>query len=151
VLSLKLLDEELYAGDLVEGLSGKAVLVPRYQGDAGLDLRARDDVRIFAGQTAEVRLGVAVEVPEGFVGWLTGRSTTSLTMGLFVHEGKIDAGYRGEIHCFCTAQGSPVEVNRGDRLCQLVVVAIQAPRWEVVSDLSSTARNTHGLGSTGRT
>lgn len=149
MLRLRLLDEELYAGDLMGGFSNP-ILMPRYPGDAGLDLRSTQSRKIFAGETAEIPLGVAVEVPVGYVGWLTGRSTTALRMGLFTHEGKIDAGYRGEIHAFCTAQGSPVNVERGDRLAQLVIVAIQAPRWEVVQELPETERGDKGLGSTGR-
>jgi dUTP pyrophosphatase len=71
-------------------------------------------------------------------------------MGLHVAEGKIDSGYRGEIHCFVTAQGSPVEVNRGDRLAQLVIVKIELPDWVCVEKLPESERGELGLGSTGK-
>lgn len=146
---LKLLDRDLYADDLANMSTDGKVLRGRYAGDAGLDLRARTMHRVHAGETIEIPLGVAVEVPKGCVGWLTGRSTTSLMMGLSVAEGKIDSGYRGEVHCFVTAQGSPVEVSRGDRLAQLVVVQIEEPFWVCVEELAPSDRDKAGLGSTG--
>lgn len=147
---LRLLDPELYSGDIAEGEPSKLMLGGRYSGDAGLDLRSAENARVHAGETKKLRLGVAVEIPEGCVGWLTGRSTTHLNMGLFVHEGKIDAGYRGEVHCFCTAQGSPVDIERGDRLCQLVVLKIERPVWVAVDELAESDRGVRGLGSTGK-
>lgn len=143
-MRVRLLDPELYAEE-----SGAGWLGSRYHGDAGLDLRSSVNKRIYAGETGVIGLGVAVEVPYGCVGWLTGRSTTALEMGLFVHEGKIDHGYRGEIHCFATAAGSPVEVKRGDRLAQLVVVHIAVPNWDIVDELPEADRGDRGLGSTG--
>ncbi len=149
-LKLRLLDEELYAEDLVLPLLDKDPLLRgTHRDDAGLDLRASKDVRVHGGETAVIGLGIAVAIPPGHVGWLTGRSTTALKMGLFVHEGKIDSGYRGEIHAFVTAQGSPVDVKRGDRLAQLVCLVIERPSWNVVGKLEDTDRGTRGLGSSG--
>lgn len=140
-MRIKLLDPELYE----DGIA------PKYWGDAGIDLRARDDTIVHAGATAQIRLGVSVEIPLGCVGWLTSRSTTALSFGLITHEGKIDSGYRGEIHAFVTAQGSPVEIRRGERICQLVVLSIMPPtHWQVSDFISPTERGEKGLGSTGR-
>jgi len=139
---LRVLEPEPYDGD--------GEFVPKHVGDAGIDLRAAEDVTVHAGETVSVRLGVAIAVPRGCVGWLSGRSTTALKLGLLVHEGKIDSGYRGEIHCFCTATGSPVRISKGDRICQLIVLKIFEPDWTVVDELSdSSTRGTAGLGSTG--
>jgi dUTP pyrophosphatase len=142
---LKLLDEELYAEDVKH-----SIFRPKFEADAGLDLRARTTTKVHAGETKVIPLGIAVEIPFGRVGWLTGRSSTAIDRGLFVHEGKIDAGYRGEINCFVTAQGAPVTVERGDRLCQLVTVVIESPTWESVIELTHTDRGEQGLGSSGR-
>ena len=148
-MQVKLLDPELYADDIVRN-----TLQPKHLNDAGIDLRSAETLTVHAGEGAKIRLGIAVAVPSHYVGWITGRSTTALKMGLFVHEGKIDSGYRGEIHAFVTAQGSPVHIARGDRLCQLVLVAIRPPGlpgWEVAEELepSTDTRGEQGLGSTG--
>lgn len=149
-LFIRLLDEKLY----------ESGIAPSYEGDAGIDLRARHDVVVHAGSTAKIPLGVSVAIPRGNVGWLTSRSTTALSFGLITHEGKIDSGYRGEIHAFVTAQGSPVKIERGERICQLVVLRILEPHsWTFVEseDLMPTGeqegyrqRGDQGLGSTGR-
>ena len=147
---VKVLNEEVYAQELTHGFS------PVHTGDAGVDLRSAEDVTVHAGETIAVKLGVALAVPFGHVGWLTGRSTTALKMGLMVHEGKIDSGYRGEIHCFCTATGAPVPIKKGDRICQLILLKIaQYPasfvyiptdeEWAAMN----TTRGEDGLGSTG--
>ena len=151
-MRIQVLDEDLYEREInAGGFTGK------YPGDAGIDLRSRVDMEIYSGNTAKVPLGLAVDIPLGYVGWLTGRSATSLEFGLFTHEGKIDSGYRGEIHAFLTAQGSKVRIVRGERVCQLVVVAILSPEfgsdhgWPIVDDLGSSQRGKMGLGSTGKT
>lgn len=143
VLLIKVLDEELYP-ELMGREQSK-----QHPGDAGLDLKAREQTTIWAGASAKLPLGVAVQIPQGFVGWLTGRSTTALKLGLLSHEGKIDSGYRGEIHFFGTALGSPVLIERGMRICQLVAVRIEAPHWTVTDELGATERGLDGLGSTG--
>jgi dUTP pyrophosphatase len=150
-MNVCVLDKELYERELAAGsFSGK------YPGDAGIDLRSSVDIKIHAGSTEKVPLGVAVDIMPGYVGWLTGRSATSLDFGLICHEGKIDSGYRGEIHAFLTAQGGPVRIVRGERICQLVVLAILSPEsvdfegWPIVDSLPESDRGERGLGSTGR-
>ena len=129
----------------------------KHPGDAGVDLRVRDSVIIPAGHTMKVGLGVAIQIPLGTVGWITSRSSAALS-GLLVHEGKIDSGYRGEIHAIITNQWGPgaiedrAVVQRGERICQLLVLPIANPsRWQVVDKLDEvTSRGADGFGSTGR-
>jgi len=146
------LDPILYNREL-EGIGSSGLpFSPAFPWDAGIDLRAAEDTWINPGVLGKIRLGVAIEVPYGSVGWITGRSTSVLEMGLFIADGKIDAGYRGEIHAFAlTIGGKPTEVKRGDRIVQLVVVQIVPTEgWKVVSELSDSDRSTSGLGSSGR-
>lgn len=141
-MKYQILDQELYDG---------APLGPRYQHDAGIDLRIRETVTVHAGQVSKVPLGIAFALPPGTVGWLTGRSSAHVERGLFCHEGKIDPGYRGEVHAFLTSTGSPVLVERGERICQLLVVQImQAHHWQEVTQLEDTERGERGFGSSGR-
>jgi len=143
------LDEELYADEIEEGF------LPAREGDAGVDLRARNDQRLHVGKTVAVPLDVAIAIPRDTVGWITGRSSTQLDRGLFIHEGKVDSGYRGEIHCVCTAAEELVELQRGDRLCSLLVLSIVPPDpmaagWSVVTELEDTPRGEGRFGSTGQ-
>lgn len=144
-MNVKILDDELYAIEKAFGF------MERKGGDAGVDLRAREDVVVPHGKATAIPLGLSIELPENTVGWVTGRSSSHTQMGLIVHEGKIDSGYRGEIHCICTAIDHSVQVLRGERLCQIVVLSIHVPsKWKMVDELSETERGEAGLGSTGR-
>jgi len=146
-MRIRILDSDLYPEEVRDGFG------PRYEHDAGVDLRAREDTWINPGLLGVIPLGVAVEIPFGAVGWVTGRSTSVIEMGLFITEGKIDSGYRGEIHAFAlTIGGKPIQVKRGDRLAQLVIVQIlPAEGWITTSaELTGSDRSTAGLGSSGR-
>jgi dUTPase len=88
---IKVLDRDLYKEELAQGFQGKR------DGDAGIDLRCPHDLVIPQGSAIPVPLGICVQLPPETVGWVTGRSSTSVKLGLLTHEGKIDRGYRGFI------------------------------------------------------
>lgn len=122
--------------------------------DAGVDLRARQEVSIGVGEAAPVPVGIKVEIPPGFVGLIFPRSglATKKRITLTNTIGVIDADYRGEIICHMTNNGSfPYTIDRYDRIAQLVVVPcligdyIEVPEEE----LSSTERGEGGFGHTG--
>ena len=77
----------------------KDAKVPSYArpGDAGMDLYALFPVTIGAGERAIVSTGIAIAIPEGYVGLIWDKSGLSNTFGLKVVGGVIDAGYRGEV------------------------------------------------------
>jgi len=125
----------------------------RKMGDAGVDLRSTQEMELDAYQTKLMPLGVAIELPWSTMGWVTGRSSTLLSMGLQSHAGVIDSGYRGEIHAAFTALDRRITIPRGERVAQLVVLSILGPAWETVdyADINTgTERGVSGLGSTGR-
>ena len=65
--------------------------------------------------------------------------------------GLIDAGYRGEVTVLLINHGSDsVRFERGDRIAQLVIVAVPAVEWVQVEALDDTVRGTGGFGSSGR-
>jgi dUTP pyrophosphatase len=137
--------EAIYRQDLDYGFG------PRQEGDAGIDLRAAEQNVVVKGATVAVPLGVAVELDRDTVGWITGRSSTVLSFGLLTHEGKIDSGYRGEIHALVTALLKDVVIDAGERIAQLVVLPIApADSWRSTATMTDTARGVKGLGSTGR-
>ena len=129
--------------------------LPRYvhPGDAGLDLHAREAVTLKPGQRAVVPTGVAVAVPEGCVGLVHPRSGLAARHGVTLVNapGTIDAGYRGEIKVILanTDPESPVVLERGARIAQLVIQRVETVEVVAVAELPGAARGAGGFGSTG--
>lgn len=132
--------------------------LPSYatDGSNGLDLTATN-IR-FLENTIEIRTGISVEIPEGYVGLLFPRSSVSKKNFMLANSvGVIDSDYRGEIILnFKIIQDNVTGLFKysqayqvGERVGQLVIVA--APKVEVVevSDLEETERGDDGFGSTG--
>jgi dUTP pyrophosphatase len=124
-----------------------------HPGDAGLDLASMIDVEIAAGERAMVPTGVAVAIPEGHAGLVLPRSGLASRHGLTLANapGLIDAGYRGEVTCALVNLNRtiPVRIRKGDRIAQLVIVAIPEVQTEWADELPPTSRGEGGFGSTG--
>ena len=129
--------------------------LPAYarRGDAGLDLSSRVDAEVAPGERAIIPTGVAVAIPEGHAGLVLPRSGLASRTGLTLANapGLIDSGYRGEVTCAVVNLDPTmaVQVRRGDRIAQLLVVPapLVAPEW--ADDLPQTERGEGGFGSTG--
>ena len=124
-------------------------------GDAGADLVAREDVVLPAGGgRATVPTGVAVAIPEGYAGLVLPRSGLALRHGVTILNapGLIDAGYRGEVRCLLlnTDPSTDYTVHRGDRIAQLVIVAVEQVALTVVDELPDSERGSGGFGHSGR-
>ncbi len=146
----------------VDGASDLPLPSYRTAASAGLDLRARafvvegveaTRVALPPGARALVKTGVAIALPPGHVGLVCPRSGLALAHGLGVVNGPgvLDEDFRGEVGVLLINHGAaPVELERGERIAQLVVVP--APRLDVreVASLDDTARGDGGFGSTGR-
>ena len=105
------------------------------------------------GERRLVPTGVAVAIPEGHAGLVTPRSGLAARSGVGIVNapGVVDSGYRGELAVALINHGSaPVAINRGDRIAQLLVVAIAAVEFAVVAELPPSPRGEGGFGSTGR-
>lgn len=126
---------------------------PHHPGDAGLDLRSMVGVEVRPGKRAMVPTGVAVAIPEGHAGLVLPRSGLASKLGLTLANapGLIDAGYRGEVICAVVNLDAehPVKIAVGDRIAQLVIVAVPSIEPEWVRELPSSARGAGGFGSTG--
>lgn len=138
-------------------LDPKAV-IPTYAntGDAGLDITAIDYVilGVHSEKPSQLRYftGLAVEIPEGFVGLLFPRSSIHRTDLILPNSvGVIDSGYRGEITAIFNLPSNNKErvYNVGDRILQLVIVPIPKIELEEVQSLSDSERGTRGFGSSG--
>ena len=122
--------------------------------DAGYDLSAAEAVTLEPGGRASVGTGIAVEIPAGHAGLVVPRSGLAARHGIALvnSPGLIDAGYRGEVRVLLlnTDPLEPFEVEPGDRIAQLVIVAVAAPDLVEAPELEATARGGSGFGSTGR-
>jgi dUTP pyrophosphatase len=122
--------------------------------DAGYDLYAAIDAHIEpAGGRALVPTGIAVAIPSGCAGFVLPRSGLALNHGVTCLNtpGLIDSLYRGEVKVLLanTDPSRAYDVERGDRIAQLVMLHVQMIEWVEVDDLGATERNTFGFGSTG--
>jgi dUTP pyrophosphatase len=122
-----------------------------YAGDAGLDLASVEDVVLGPGERRTIATGLAVAIPPGHGGFVQPRSGLAARHGITVvnSPGLIDSGYRGELKVVLlnTDAAEPFHVRPGDRIAQLVVLAL--PELEVVeaSELAPSERAERGFGS----
>ncbi len=136
-------------------LSEKAV-APAYasSGAAGADLYAAEDsdMVILSGTTQLIHTGIAVEIPEGYVGLVFARSGLASKKGLAPANkvGVIDSDYRGEILVPMRNQSNTAQtVAAGERIAQLVIVPYLAADFAESGELGGTERGEGGFGSTG--
>lgn len=138
---IKLLDPELPA--------------PAYAkpGDAGADLRSRIDFELEPGERALVPTGVAIALPEGYVGLVHPRSGLAAKNGITIVNapGTVDSGYRGElmVTLLNTDKTKSFHVQRGDRIAQLIIQKYEHATFTVVDELDQTERGSSGFGSSG--
>jgi dUTP pyrophosphatase len=122
-----------------------------YDGDAGLDLVACDRIVLGPGERAVVATGVAVEIPEGYAGFVQPRSGLAARHGIALvnSPGLIDSGYRGEIKVVVinTDRTEPFAVEPGVRIAQLVIAPVATVRLVEVEELAVSERGVRGFGS----
>jgi dUTP pyrophosphatase len=125
-----------------------------HAGDAGLDLYAAEGATVGAGDRASVGTGLAIEVPAGHAGLVLPRSGLAARSGISLvnSPGLIDSGYRGEVRVLVlnTDREAAFEIEPGDRIAQLLIVAAAALEPVVVGELSDSDRGGRGFGSSGR-
>jgi dUTP diphosphatase len=122
-----------------------------YEDDAGLDLASVEELTLEPGERRTVGTGLAVAIPPGHAGFVQPRSGLAARHGITVvnSPGLIDAGYRGELRIVLqnTDPAEPFEIHVGDRIAQLVVLAIPRVELHEVEDLPPSQRAAGGFGS----
>jgi dUTP pyrophosphatase len=139
----------------IKKLSENAV-IPTYakDGDAGMDLVAtsvisENDTQITYG------IGLALEIPNGFVGLIFPRSSVRKTRLMLSNcVGVVDSGYRGELQAtFNKVNQNSIAENDytvGDRIAQIMIIPHPPIEFEEADELSDTERGDGGFGSTGK-
>jgi dUTP pyrophosphatase len=131
--------------------------IPTYghPGDAGMDLYVVLGTwgfhDMFPGEARIFTTGVAMEIPEGFVGVIRPRSGLAVKKGVdILTSGVIDSGYRGEILVnMINHSKDTVRIENGDRIAQMLILPVYQAEFIEVSELSETSRGAGAHGSTG--
>lgn len=122
-----------------------------YGDDAGLDLATCERVELGPGERAVVSTGLAVAIPPGHAGFVQPRSGLAAKHGIAVvnSPGLIDAGYRGEIRVVLlnTDRDRTFTAEVGDRIAQLVILAVPEVEIAEVDELPESERGVRGFGS----
>lgn len=122
-----------------------------HPGDAGMDFFATETV-VFPPQSQQnVKTGVALEIPEGFVGLIWDKSSVSFNKGLKVMGGVIDSGYRGEVIMSLYNTSSKEQIiEKGNKIAQMIIQKFEDCEIEEVNEMSETVRGEGREGSTGQ-
>jgi dUTP pyrophosphatase len=137
---------------LVRRLHPDAVVpAAAYAGDAGLDLGSVEAAELGPGERRTISTGIAVAIPPGYAGFVQPRSGLAARHGISVvnSPGLIDSGYRGEIRVVLlnTDATETFRIEPGDRIAQLVVLAVPEVRIAVTDELPDSERAHRGFGS----
>jgi dUTP pyrophosphatase len=121
---------------------------------AGMDLIAavEDPISLEPGERAVIPSGIAIALPQGFEAQVRPRSGLAAKHGVTVlnSPGTIDADYRGEISIILVNFGNDTfHIDRGMRIAQMVVAAIETVTWSETDTLPASVRGDRGFGSTG--
>jgi len=118
--------------------------------DAGFDLKAIENVSLFPFEQKDVRTGIAIEVPKGYVGIVRDRAGIVQKMNVHTVAGTFDSGYRGEVSVMLVNMNDKtVEIEKGMRIAQIILIPIVKAKIIEVKKLSETERGERGFGSTG--
>lgn len=121
-----------------------------HSADAGYDLFSREDAVVQPNMGCAFDTGVHVAIPEGYVGFLKSKSGLNVKHSI-QSEGVIDSGYTGSIVVKLFNHGTKgVEIKKGQKISQLVLLPIVTPELVLVDRLEDTERGTGGFGSTGK-
>ena len=130
--------------------------LPAYhtEGAAGMDLCATipETVEINPGEVKLISTGIRLSIPRGYEGQVRPRSGLALKHGIGIlnSPGTIDSDYRGIVGVILFNFGKkPFQIQRGDRIAQLVINRYEKITFDVRQDLDSTDRESGGFGSTG--
>ena len=135
----------------------KNIILPEYKtdGSSGMDLMANVEqtVRILPGEKKIISTGIMVAIPEQYEIQIRPRSGLAAKNGISVLNtpGTIDSDYRGEIKVILINLGKDIfQINKNDRIAQMVVCPIIKVELKEVESLPETARGEGGFGSTNK-
>ena len=141
--------------DIKIKLLDKSLPVPDYahKTDAGIDLYSTISCILRPFERKMIPSGIKVSIPEGYAGFVLPRSGLAIKNGISLvnSPGLIDSGYRGEICVIMINLDKEMDftINKGDKICQLVIKKIEYANLIEVEELDNSDRGEGGFGSTG--
>jgi len=135
----------------IKRLSDDSIIPTRGSGGAvGYDLYSNTSCVIPASERGLVSTGIAIILPSGVYGRVAPRSGLAVKHGIQVGAGVIDPDYTGEVKVVLFNHGDKdFEVEKGDRIAQLVLERCETPPIEEITVVEDTERGSSGFGSTG--
>jgi dUTP pyrophosphatase len=121
-----------------------------HPGDAGMDFYAVEKIIFPPNKQMRVPTGVALEIPEGYVGLIWDKSGISFNQGLKIMGGVIDSSFRGElVMSLLNTKNEEVILEKGHKVAQMIIQKFEHCDILEVEELSSTIRGEGREGSTG--
>ena len=136
----------------IQKMKPDAVL-PKYAhpGDVGMDLCSIENYLLKPGERRIFFLGFALEFETGYAAIVKDKGSLPKNAGIHTMGGVYDAGYRGEYNVNLVNLGSEsYQINKGDKLAQLVIYPVAIAELEEAAELSQTSRGHGRFGSTGK-
>lgn len=134
-------------------LLNKDAMLPKRanEGDAGYDLFSCEDTTVGAHSRKVIKTGISISIPYGTYARVAPRSGLAVKNGIDVGAGVIDESYRGEVGVVLfNHSDTDFQIEKGDRIAQLILTVIMTPDVVEVNELNNTERGTGGFGSTGK-
>ncbi|MFA7208896.1 MAG: dUTP diphosphatase [Parcubacteria group bacterium] len=126
--------------------------IPQYAiaGDAGMDFFSLEDLELRPMERSACRTGIAMQIPDGYVGLIWDKSGIAIKSGIKVLGGVIDSGYRGEVKIgLVNLSQETYKIGKGDKIAQMLIQKVENPEVIEVGGLDETERGNGGFGSTG--
>ncbi len=122
-----------------------------YPGDAAFDLYTKVHVELSPGEKGEVPTGLALEIPEGYVGLVWDKSGIGIKRGVKTLGGVIDCGFRGELVVGMVNLSKEVQIfERGEKIAQMIIQKKERVILEEAEELTDSHRGERGFGSSGK-
>lgn len=126
--------------------------IPSYahEDDAGLDVFSCEDVTLMQGERKIISTGISSEIPSGYAALIWDKSGLAGNKGIKTMAGVIDSGYRGEWRIvLLNTSIENYEIRKGDKIAQALIQPVEKAEIEISEELTDSARNEGGFGSTG--
>ena len=115
-----------------------------------MDIFSAEDAVIKAGERKNIRTGVKMEMPNGFVGLVWDKSGLAMKNGIKTMAGVIDSGYRGEIGIvLVNLSDQDFKIEKGQKIAQMLIQKVEWAEIEEVQELSETKEETAVLAAQG--